>query len=117
LLLATRRPALASAISGVLFGLIHIPNGAAQAASAAFTGVMLSLIAIRTGGLAFGWGLHLVNNLFGAVVVVSGSDVFRGSHGLITQTSPELLWFDAGMNALAIAAVTLVVVRRSPRES
>jgi membrane protease YdiL (CAAX protease family) len=115
LLLATRRPLAASVLSGAVFGLVHIPNGPAQAANAFVLGVMLSLIAIRTGGLGFGWGLHLANNLFGSIVVVSGLDVFHGSHGLMTQTAPQLLWFDAVLGSLAIAAIAAIVAVRWPR--
>jgi membrane protease YdiL (CAAX protease family) len=113
LLLATRRPVVAALISGLLFGLVHIPNGLPQALNAGIFGVVLALIAIRTGGLAFTTGLHLVNNLFGAVVVVSKADVFGGAPGLFTQDTPQLIWSDL---ALAVAATMLVgwlVWRRS----
>jgi len=55
------------------------------------------LIAIRTGGIAFGYGLHLINNLFGAVIVVSAGDVFNGAPGLWTQTTPGLMWWDVAL--------------------
>ena len=112
LLLALRRPLPAAVVSGILFGALHIPNGVPQAANALVLGVALSLIAVRTGSLAFGWGLHLVNNMFGAVVVVSGSDVFRGSPGLFTQTAPQLLWWDVALACAATVFLTLLVLRR-----
>jgi len=112
LLLATRRPFPAAIISGLLFGALHIPNGAPQAANAALFGVVLALIAIRLGGLAFTFGLHLANNLFGAVVVVSSGDAFRGSPGLFTQTTPHLMWWDAATGSLALVALAVVVLRR-----
>jgi membrane protease YdiL (CAAX protease family) len=107
LLLATKRPLPAALISGVLFGALHIPNGVPQWANATLFGVVAALIAIRTGGLAFTFGLHLINNLFGAVVVVSAGDVFHGAPGLFTQTTPGLMWWDviAGVALLAVPAV------------
>jgi hypothetical protein len=61
-------------------------------------------MAIRTGGLALGWGLHLANNLFGGIVVVSTGDVFKGAHGLFQQSTPGLDVFDF---VFAVAALLL----------
>ncbi len=105
LLLAIKNPYATSAVSGLLFGLIHIPNGLPQAAAATALGAALALIAIRRGGIAFGAGLHYVNNLFGAVVLVSGADVFKGSPALLQQNSPQLLWWDT----FAVTAAALLV--------
>lgn len=113
LLLATRRPLVAAVISGLVFGALHIPNGWPQAANAVVFGTVLALVAIRTGGLALGWGVHLINNLYGAVVVVSGDDVFRGSPGLVTQQTKGLLWWDTAFGAMALLALGYLVVRRS----
>ena len=113
LLLATKRPIPAAVISGLLFGALHIPNGWPQAVNAVLFGVVLSLIAIRTGGIAFGYGLHLANNLFGAVVLVSSGDAFRGSPGLFTQNTPQLMWWDTAAGAIALIALAVVVYRRS----
>ena len=116
LLLATKRPLVASILSGLCFGALHVPNGAAQCANAVLFGVVASLIAIRTGGIAFTWGLHLVNNLFAAVIVVSAGDVFKGSPGLISQATPNLMWWDAalGIGLLAVP-VWFVMTRAAPR--
>lgn len=116
LLLATRRPIVASLISGLAFGALHIPNGWPQAANAVVFGIVLSLIAIRTGGIAFTYGLHLINNLFGAVVVVSTNDVFKGSPAFFTQNTPTLNWWDMAMATLALAIVLGIVIRRMPGE-
>ena len=105
LLLATGRTAPTAVISGLLFGALHIPNGAPQAVNATLFGIVLAVIAIRTGGIAFTYGLHLANNLFGAVVVVSSADAFRGSPGLFTQNAPELLWWDAAFGGAALVLV------------
>jgi membrane protease YdiL (CAAX protease family) len=105
LLLATRRPLVAATLSGLLFGALHVPNGTPQAIGAAAFGVVTALITIRTGGIAFSYGLHLVNNLFGAVFVVSASDVFSGSPGLITQNTPHLMWWDLGTAVVALVAL------------
>lgn len=111
LLLALKRPIPAAIASGLLFGALHIPNGAPQAVNAVAFGVACSYIAIRTGGIAFTYGLHLTNNLFGAVVVVSTSDVFKGSPGLITQNTPGLLWWDVAYSVFAFAAIGWFVWR------
>lgn len=114
LLLATRRIAPTALISGLLFGAVHIPNGAPQAVSAAVFGIVLSVVAIRTGGLAFTFGLHLVNNLFGAVVVASSNDAFHGSPALFSQNTPQLMWWDTAVGVVALVLVAVVVLRRRP---
>jgi membrane protease YdiL (CAAX protease family) len=109
LLLATGRPWAAATISGALFGALHIANGAPQAVSAAIFGVVLSVLAIRTGGIAFTFGLHLINNWFGAVAVVSGGDLFNGLPGLATQNTPELMWWDTATAAAALVALAFLM--------
>ena len=113
LLVAIRKPLPAALLSGIIFGAIHIPNGAPQAASATAFGVLLALIAIKTRGIAFTSGLHLVNNFFGAVVVVSAGDVFRGSPGLFSQDTPHLMWWDMGVGILLLLVVAFFVHRGS----
>jgi len=116
LLLATGRPAVAAVLSGLLFGAMHIPNGAPQAVSATIFGVLLSLIAIRMGGIAFTYGLHLANNLFSAVVVASTGDAFHGAPALFSQSTPQLMWWDAAVGAAALTVVTALVFRRYPAD-
>jgi uncharacterized protein len=113
LLLAFKRPLPAAIASGLLFGSLHIANGAPQAINAVVFGIVCALIAIRTGGIALTCGLHLANNYFGAVVVVSGSDVFRGSPGLVTQTTPQLVWWDLLLAVAALGGLLWWVVRSS----
>ncbi len=119
LLLATRRPITAVLLSGILFGLVHIPNGAPEAVGALVFGVAAAYIAIRTGGIACTLGVHFANNLFGAVVVVSGQDVFKGAPGVLTQNTPSLEWWDVGVELASFALVTFLLVRsvsaRAPR--
>lgn len=112
LLKLIRRPLPTAIVSGLLFGALHIPNGWLQAASATIMGMGLALIAIRTGSLAIGIGLHLINNIFGAVVVVSGGDVFKGSPGLVTQNAPDLLGVDVAVVAVAILLLVIAIYRR-----
>jgi hypothetical protein len=69
------------------------------------------LITIRTSGVAFSYGLHLANNLFGAVVVVSAGDVFAGSPGLLRQNTPGLIWLDVLATVLALAALVWIAAR------
>lgn len=106
-----RRAWPAAVLSGLIFGAAHIPNGWPQAASAACFGVAAAWLAIRTGGIAFTLGLHLVNNLFGAVVVVSASDVFKGSPGLFTQNTSGLMWWDVAVEIASLALVVGLVMR------
>ena len=111
LLLATRRPVVAALLSGLLFGAAHIPNGAPQAVGAVCFGIASAYIAIRTGGIACTLGIHFANNLFGAVVVVSGQDVFKGAPGVLTQNTPTLMWWDVGVELVSVALVTFLLVR------
>ena len=117
LLLATRRVLPTALISGLLFGALHIPNGPSQAVSATIFGIVLSVIAIRTGGIAFTYGLHLVNNLFGAVVVASNNDAFHGSPALFSQNTPQLMWWDTAIGVAALVAVAVLVLRRRPDDA
>jgi len=75
-------------------------------------GIVCAMIAMRTGGLALTFGLHLANNYFGAVIVVSGNDVFRGSPGIITQTTPQLVWWDLCLGLLVLAGALWLIFRR-----
>ncbi len=103
IVLVLRKPWPAACASGVLFGAMHIPNGWPQAINAAWFGIICALIAIRTGGIALSSGVHLANNYFGAVGVVSGNDVFKGSAGFLVQDTPQLQWWDLGLAILALA--------------
>jgi membrane protease YdiL (CAAX protease family) len=112
LLLLLKKPLPTAIVSGVLFGSLHIANGIPQALNATVFGIVCALIAIRTGGIALSFGLHLANNYFGAVVVVSASDVFRGSPGIVTQTTPQLLWWDVFLGVAVLSAVPWLIFRR-----
>jgi membrane protease YdiL (CAAX protease family) len=116
LLLATKRPLVTAAISGAIFASLHIPNGWPQAAGALLFGIVAAMIAMRTGGLAFTWGMHAANNLFGAILVVSTDDVLHGSPGVFTVSAPDLAWFDAAVSAVAFALIWVVVIRRWPAD-
>lgn len=111
ILLALRRPLPAACLSGLLFGAMHIPNGWPQAINAAWFGIVSALIAIRSGGIALTTGIHLANNYFGAMGVVSGSDVFKNSPGLLTQNTPQLQWWDLGLAVLALAILPWLLRR------
>ena len=115
IVLVLRRPLPAACVSGLLFGALHIPNGWPQAINAIVFGILWSLIAIRTGGIALTFGMHLANNYFGAVVLVSANDVFKGGAGFVTQNTPQLMWWDVGMATLAMLGVLWLTA--SPRIS
>jgi membrane protease YdiL (CAAX protease family) len=110
-LLLARRPVAAAALSAILFGAMHIPNGAPQAANALIFGFGCALIAIRTASLSFTFGLHLANNVFGAVVAVSQGDVFAGAPGILRQDASGSNWLDVGVTAAALAAVVWIAAR------
>lgn len=112
ILLAVKRPLLAAVLSGSVFGALHIWNGAPQAVGAVFFGIVCSLIAIRTASIAFTFGVHLVNNYLGAVLVVSAGDVFKNSPGILLQNTPQLMWWDVGVSVVGLAVVLLMVERR-----
>jgi membrane protease YdiL (CAAX protease family) len=110
---AFKRPWVACVASGLIFGSAHIPNGPLQAVSATIFGMVLAFLAIRTGGLALGWGLHLVNNLFGGMIVVSSGDVFNGAHGLFHQNTPGLDGFDLAFTVAALLLAAWLLLRGS----
>lgn len=112
LLLATKRPLAAAALSGLAFGLLHVRSGVPQTIQAIAFGIVCSLIAIRTGGIAFTFGLHLVNNYFGAVIFETGADIFRGSPGVVALNMPQLVWPDLGLTVAALIAVLTLVEGR-----
>ena len=103
-----KKPIPAAILSGLLFGACHIPNGWLQAINATVLGIVLALIAIKTGNLAFGYGVHLVNNLLGAIVVVSADDVFKGAPGLFAQHTPALDGLDLGVSIAGLVVLCLV---------
>jgi membrane protease YdiL (CAAX protease family) len=111
--LGLKRPLAAAAISAAIFAFFHIPNGIPEAANALVFGFITALIVMRTTNLAFTYGIHLVNNLFGAVVVVSSADVLHGSPGIFTQATPDLLWLDVAFATVAFVLIWLFV-RRIP---
>ena len=102
-------------VGGVIFGAFHIPNGIPQAISAGVMGMAFAWITLRTGSIAFAAGVHFINNLYGAVVVVSGEDVFKGAPGLLTQVTPDLMWWDIGFAGVALVAIMVVLARRLPK--
>ena len=111
ILLATHRVIPAALISGLLFGAMHILNGVPQTINAVVFGFVCAVIAMRTGGISLTFGLHFANNLFGAVILVSTSDVFKSSPGLFTQNTPQLQWSDVGLAILALFGFLWRVLR------
>jgi len=109
ILLTLKKPLLA-AVSGLLFGALHIANGVPQAINALLFGIICSLIAIRMGGIALTSGIHMINNCFGAVMAVSARDVFKGSSGFVAQNAPQLMWWDLGLSSLALIGIGWLVL-------
>ncbi len=115
LLLATKRPWVTAVLSGLAFGSLHIPNGWPQAANAVVFGVVMAMVAIRTGSLALSYGVHLINNLTGAIGIVSADDVFRGTPAILTQHTPDLMWFDTTVGAVALVVLLVIVLKFTPK--
>jgi membrane protease YdiL (CAAX protease family) len=114
LLLGLRRPWLAALVSGATFAAAHFANGGPQALNALMFGAAAAYIAIRTGGIAFTFGMHLVNNVISGVILVSSGDVFRGAPGVITQNAPQLVWWDtAGQAVLLVVTLFAALSQRS----
>lgn len=111
IVLILRRPLPSACVSGLIFGAMHIPNGWPQAINAVWFGIICALIAIRTGSIALGCGIHLANNYFGAIGVVSSGDVFKGSPGFLIQNTPQLEWWDLAMAVLALAVLPWLLQR------
>ena len=88
---------------------MHIPNGLPQAINAVWFGIVCAYLAIRTAGIALTFGIHLANNYFGAIVLVSAGDVFKGLPGLFVQNTPQLAWWDLALSILALAALPWVL--------
>jgi membrane protease YdiL (CAAX protease family) len=107
-----KKPFPAAILSGLLFGAFHLPNGIPQAVANTVFGIVTAYIAIRTGSIATSYGMHVVNNLFAAIVVASASDIFHGTPALWTQVTPELLWGDVAFECVALVVVVFVFTRR-----
>jgi membrane protease YdiL (CAAX protease family) len=108
LLLALRRPWPTAIVSGLLFGAAHWANGVPQTANAVMFGVAAAYIAIRTGGLAATFGIHLANNVLGAVAFASADDVFHGVPAIVTVHAPSLVWWDIAVQVGLLAAAVAV---------
>ena len=111
LLLLVRRPFPTACASGLIFGAMHIPNGLPQAINAVWFGAVCAFLAIRTGGIALTCGIHLANNYFGAMGVVSTRDVFNGLPGLVIQDTPRLEWWDLATAIVALAILPKLLRR------
>ncbi len=109
ILLALRRPLPAACVSGLVFGAMHLSNGWPQAINALFFGIVCAYLAIRTGGIALTCGIHLANNYFGAIGVVSSGDVFKGLPGLFVQNTPQLEWWDLALAIMALLALPWIL--------
>jgi len=109
--LMLRRPLPSACVSGLLFGAAHLTNGWPQAINAVWFGIICAYLAIRTGGIALTCGIHLANNYFGAIGVVSAGDVFKGLPGLFVQNTPQLEWWDLALAILTMSVMPWVLQR------
>ena len=55
--------------------------------------------------------------LFGAVVLISSGDAFRGSPGILTQNTPQLMWWDTAVGAVGLVLVAVWVSRSQRRKA
>ena len=97
---------------------MHIPNGWPQFANAVLFGVLTALIAIRTGGIAFTYGMHLVNNLFRRDRRWSRrTTCSRARPASSPSTTPGLLWWDVASGVVPLAIPALAGAQPAGRVS
>lgn len=111
---------VASIVSGVLFGLMHAGNPGVNTAGLAITavnGVLLALLAARTGSLWLVCGYHAGWNLVAAMLFgMRDSGMLAPGSLLSTDLHGPTLWtggsygFEASLLAFLVEAVILVVL-------
>ena len=100
----TRNLAVIVSVNAALFSLIHLDPDPLRNLALFISGVSLSLIAVRTGGLEFGIGIHAANNL----MLGWFSTPFRISDPGGRMTFADLLvQVLVTLSGLALAEVTL----------
>ncbi len=110
--LVSEKPIIPLLVTSTLFGLVHFFNGANldQSMSIVFStfiiGLMLGIIALADNGLETAMGVHIVNNLFVALIFNSADSGLPGLPSLITAPSSNPY---TGIPFLVLAAVLMLI--------
>lgn len=84
--------------SGVLFGLVHLGNpeirqiGYEIVFYYIFTGIFLGVITVMDDGLELAIGYHVINNVFGALIVTNEYQSFQTDALFMDNTPPHFGW-------------------------
>jgi hypothetical protein len=103
--LITRRPLLLCLINGVVFSAIHLDPDPIAFIARAISGAVWTWAALRLGGLEFGIGAHLANNLIISLFWQPFSEAGTEQNATWTDLAPEIL----------VAVVMIVMVERLAR--
>lgn len=103
--LITRRPLVLCLINGVVFSAIHLDPDPIAFIARALSGGVWTWAALRLGGLEFGIGAHLANNLIISLFWQPFSEA---------GTERDSNWIDLGPEVL-VAVVMIVIVERLAR--
>jgi len=112
----TKRPIIPILATSIIFGLGHYSNGInptlgiVNVISCTLFGLMLGVIVVVEGGLETAIGLHIINNLFLALICNNSSDIFGNLPSLLTiYTDPNSSLIEY-MPGLILEAVQVVLV-------
>jgi len=110
--LISKRPIIPLLVTSLLFGLVHFFNGVnpdqslSIVASTFLIGLMLGVIALADNGLETAMGVHIVNNLFVALIFNSADSGLPGLPSLITAPSSNPF---TGIPFLILAMVLMLL--------
>ncbi|WJI09737.1 CPBP family intramembrane metalloprotease [Methanobacterium sp. CWC-01] len=111
--LISERPIIPLLLTSTLFGLVHFFNGAnldqslSIVVSTFLIGLMLGIIALADNGLETAMGVHIVNNLFVALIFNSADSGLPGLPSLITAPASNPF---TGIPFLILAVILMLVV-------
>ena len=118
--LATRNKWIALVISAVIFGMCHFGN---QEMSLGFgkmafiyigSGLMIGLSVVISRGIEFGWGFHLVNNLYlSTLTTFKGSSLDGPTLYEVPKPTGDRMLIEFCIQFLVFAAILLVVYRKN----
>jgi membrane protease YdiL (CAAX protease family) len=110
--LISQRPVVPLLVTSTLFGLVHFFNGANMdqslsiVVSTFFIGFMLGIITLADNGLETAMGVHIVNNLFVALIFNSADSGLPGLPSLITAPASNPF---TGVPFLILAVVLMLL--------
>lgn len=110
--LISEKPIIPLLVTSTLFGLVHFFNGAnldqsiSIVISTFIIGLMLGIIALADNGLETAMGVHIVNNLFVALIFNSADSGLPGLPSLITAPASSPY---TGLPFLVLAAALMLI--------